>query len=99
MKIIFENPEAYGFYLKESDIYLPISTHNILIDGKVDDLADLANDNGISYKILKYFNPWLRQSYLKNKKKKKYYIQIPDPPYDVTHEEIILNQNGIIINK
>jgi len=60
MKIILENPEAYGFYIEESDVYLPIKTHDIIIDNKVDDLADLAHANGISYKILKYFNPWLR---------------------------------------
>jgi|AntAceMinimDraft_3_1070362.scaffolds.fasta_scaffold02380_4 hypothetical protein len=99
MKIILENPEAYGFYIEESDVYLPIKTHDIIIDNKVDDLADLAHANGISYKILKYFNPWLRQNYLKNKKNKTYYIQIPDAPYNITHEEIILNQNGIITNK
>ena len=98
MKIIFEDTESYGFYIDERDIYLPIATHNVKVDNKIDDLADFAKDNGISYKILKYFNPWLRQNYLKNRKKKTYYIQIPEAPYNMTHEEIILNQNGIIIN-
>ncbi len=98
MKLIFENPEAYGFYLDNSDIYLPIKTHNIIIDDKVDDLADFAKQNGISYKILKYFNPWLRQNYLKNKKKKTYYIKIPESPYNITHEDLILGRNGIITN-
>ena len=98
MKIIFEDPESYGFYIDESDIYLPIVTHNVIVDNKIEDLADFAKDNGISYKILKYFNPWLRQNYLKNRKKKTYYIQIPEAPYNMTHEKIILNQNGIITN-
>lgn len=98
MKIIFENPESYGFYIDDIDIYPPIKTHTILINNKIEDLADFAKINRISYKILKYFNPWLRQNYLKNKKKKAYYIQIPDAPYDMTHEEIILSRNGIIIS-
>jgi len=98
MKIIFEDPESYGFYIDENDIYPPIETHNVVIENKVKDLADFAKNNGISYKVLKYFNPWLRQNYLKNKKKKTYYIQIPEAPYDMTHEKIILNQSGIINN-
>lgn len=98
MKLIFENPEAYGFYLDEIDMYLPISTQNIMVDYEIEDLADFAKQQGISYKILKYFNPWLRQNYLKNKKKKTYYIKIPESPYNITHEEIILNRNGIITN-
>lgn len=96
IKLIFENPELYGFYINESDIYPPIAFYNILVEDKVENFADLAKINGISYKILKYFNPWLRQNYLKNKKKKSYYIKIPDPPYDITHEDLILKQNGII---
>lgn len=96
MKLIFENPEIHGFYIDDSDKYQPITFHNILVDDKVEDFADLAKINGISYKILKYFNPWLRQNYLKNKKKKTYYIKIPDPPYNITHEDIILKQYGII---
>ena len=31
----------------------------------------------INYKILKLHNPWLRESYLTNKLKKKYFIEIP----------------------
>jgi len=90
VKLIFENPEAYGFYLDENDVYLPIKTHNITINNKVKNLADFAKQHGISYKLLKYFNPWLRQSYLKNRKKNTYQIAIPDAPYNITHQEILL---------
>lgn len=95
LKLIFENPEAYGFYLDEEDIYPEFSTRLVKVDGKVEDWADFAKEHGISYKILKYFNPWLRQNYLKNKKKKTYYITIPNPPFDITHEEIVLKNSGI----
>lgn len=95
MKIIFETPELYGFYLDENDIYPTISTHNVIVDYKIEDMADFAKQHGVSYKILKYFNPWLRQNYLKNKKKKEYIIEIPDAPFNMTHESIILKNNGI----
>lgn len=96
MKLIFENPELYGFYIQDNDIYLPITFREVKVENKIEDFADFARTNGISYKILKYFNPWLRENYLKNRKKRTYYIKIPDAPYDITHEEIILKQNGII---
>jgi peptidoglycan lytic transglycosylase D len=95
MKIIFENPEIYGFYIDTDDIYPELSTHNITITEDIDDFADFAKSAGISYKILKYFNPWLRQNYLKIRKKKKYVVKIPDSPYNMTHESLILNENGI----
>ena len=98
IKIIFENPELYGFYIDDADIYAPIATYDVIIKDKVDDFAVFAKQNGISYKILKYFNPWLRQSYLKNKKKKTYNIKIPQAPYNTTHERLILERNGIITN-
>ncbi len=95
MKLIFENPEDYGFYVEPDEYYLPIPYHLVEVNGKVDDWADFAKDQGISYKILKYFNPWLRQTDLKNRSGKSYYIKIPEPPYNLTHEQLILMQNGI----
>ncbi|MEJ2594091.1 MAG: lytic transglycosylase domain-containing protein [bacterium] len=88
VKLIFENPEAYGFYLEPGDYYTPIPTHTVTVSGRVDDWADFAKEHGISYKLLKYFNPWLRDNDLRNRRKKTYEIMIPDPPYDVTHEEL-----------
>lgn len=99
MKLIFESPESYGFYIDENEVYLPIPTHSVVVENEVESWADFADDHGLSYKLLKYFNPWLRQSSLKNRKKKTYSIQIPDPPYDLTHEEIVLMKNGINVNE
>jgi hypothetical protein len=98
IKLIFENPELYGFYIDNTDVYTPIVTNDVTVNGKVDDFAVFAEENGISYKLLKYFNPWLRQSYLKNKKNKTYTIKIPQSPYNTTHESLILERNGIITN-
>jgi hypothetical protein len=95
MKLIFESPETYGFYIDEDDVYKPIPTHAVVVDDKVESWADFAKAHGLSYKLLKYFNPWLRQGSLKNRKKKRYIIQIPDPPYNLTHEEIVLKKNGL----
>ena len=87
LKMIFEDPENYGFYLQPEDDYEPVPYHTVEVKSEVDSWADFAKEHGISYKLLKYMNPWLRQPYLKNKKKKTYIIRIPDPPYDRTYED------------
>ncbi len=98
MKLIFENPTNYGFYVEEEALYPQIPTRTVVVDGPVESWADFSVTHGISYKVLKYFNPWLRQVYLKNKKKKTYHILIPESPFDRTHEELILSENGIMKN-
>ena len=95
IKLIFESPESYGFYIDENEVYLPIPTHAVYVNDEVKSWADFAKKHGLSYKLLKYFNPWLRQASLRNRQKKTYIIQIPNPPYDLTHEEIVLKKNGI----
>ena len=87
IKLIIENPEQYGFYLDENDYYKPIPTHIVEVNSSIDDWAIFAAKQGISYKLLKYFNPWLRQKDLKNRKKKKYLIEIPESPYNNTFLE------------
>ena len=77
LKTIFENPEKFNFYLNKNDLYSPIPTKTIEINSSIKNLADFAIENGINYRILKEFNPWLRTGELKNNKRKTYEIKIP----------------------
>jgi len=77
LKTIFENPEKFNFYLNKNDLYSPIPTKTIEINSSIKNLADFAIENGINYRILKEFNPWLRNGELKNRKQKTYEIKIP----------------------
>jgi hypothetical protein len=88
VKLIFSHPEDYGFYLQESDYYEPLPYHVVEINHRVENWADFAREHGITYRLLKYYNPWLRQSYLKNKKKRTYEIRIPDEPYNLTNSKL-----------
>lgn len=81
IKLILENPEKYGFYLREKDYYHEIPTYTVKVDSSVSDFAAFANEFQINYKILKYFNPWLRDSFLTNPKSKEYAIEIPEQGY------------------
>ena len=77
LKEIMKNPEKFGFDIPKQELYELFPTRKIEIDSTVNNLADLAISQGINYKILKIYNPWLRDSKLENKNRKKYSIEIP----------------------
>jgi membrane-bound lytic murein transglycosylase D len=77
LKLVLENPAAYYFDVSEEEKYPVIPTRSLDITGSVEDFADFAYEQGINYKLLKDFNPWLRQSYLTNIRRKTYRIKIP----------------------
>ena len=82
-KEILSNPEKYGFYVDQQDLYQAIPTKTIIIETPIEDFAKFAKQQGINYKILKIHNPWLRDTYLKNVSGKAYSIKIPIPGYYV----------------
>ncbi|MBU8891218.1 MAG: lytic transglycosylase domain-containing protein [Bacteroidales bacterium] len=81
IKLILENPEKFGFHVREKDLYHSVPTYEVKVDTAVSDFADFAEKFAINYKVLKYFNPWLRESFLTNKSNKEYYIKIPKEGY------------------
>ena len=78
LKLVMEDPEEYGFKVDKKDFYPVIETDNVVVKGSVSDLAAFAISKGINYKILKMFNPWLRDTFLKNPTKKTYTLKIPE---------------------
>ncbi|HZH71512.1 MAG TPA: lytic transglycosylase domain-containing protein [Mariniphaga sp.] len=77
LKLIMENPAEYNFLIAEDEKYPVIETRDIVVEGRVDDFADFAFQHNINYKLLKDFNPWLRENNLTNTGKKKYTIKVP----------------------
>ena len=78
LKVILESPEKYGFFVNQSEIYPDLSVKLITVDTSVTNFAEFAKELGINYKILKLFNPWLRETYLINESGKPYYLAIPE---------------------
>lgn len=91
-KEIMEAPNSYGFHLSKEELYKPFETFEIVVDTSISNLADFAFKNNINYKILKLYNPWLRENYLINKNGKKYKIKIPLEGTIEKIEERINNQ-------
>jgi len=77
LKYILQNPEAYGFDIKDDNKYKPIEYYEIKLDSSVSDFPDYAKSLGINYFILKMYNPWLRDNYLTNNSKQVYMIKLP----------------------
>ncbi len=78
IKEIMNNPQKYGFDIKDEDLYNNLPYEVVEISGAIENLADFAIEKGINYKILKLYNPWLRDNVLINKNKKTYSIKIPE---------------------
>ena len=77
LKYILQNPEKYGFDIKEEEKYKPIEFTEVILDSSAEDLADYAAGLGINYFILKMYNPWLRDNSLTNKIRTAYTIKLP----------------------
>ena len=77
LKIIMQDPQRFGFNLRNKDLYAPIPTDQITVNSSIPDLNEFAKRNGVSYKTLKDFNLWLRQPKLINKNRNSYTILIP----------------------
>ena len=77
LKYILQNPEKYGFNVKEEDLYKPLEYYEVTLDSSVTHFADYASNFGVNYFILKMYNPWLRDNYLANRSKKVYTIKLP----------------------
>lgn len=77
LKELFNNPQKYGFYFTEEDMYQPLKYTVVKIDTSIINLVDFALENNTNYKTLKLHNPWMRQQRLDNKTGKVYEIKIP----------------------
>ena len=77
VKEILEQPKKYGFIYREKDLYEMPKYKTIEVDTTISDLAKFAKMQGTNYKLLKQLNPWLRNSSLPDKSRRKYILKIP----------------------
>jgi hypothetical protein len=78
IKTIFNDPETYGFQLTDEDLYPPIPTYTVTVKHTIKDLVGFAREHNITYKTLKYFNPWILKDQLPNRTGRTYEIIIPE---------------------
>ncbi len=77
IKEIMKNPEKYGFYISREDTYDALSNYyEVQIDSSVASWGDFAKEHNTSYRMLKIYNPWLRDNKL-TVIKNKYTVKVP----------------------
>lgn len=75
LKLIMENPTAYGFDLDASELYQPYETISVNVVDGIDDVADWSKQHNTNYKIVKLLNPWITSNSLP--KSESLMIQLP----------------------
>ena len=86
LKLITENPEKFGFQIGDNGWYRPYEYKTVTVTESIHNLMDFAFEQGTNYKMLKYFNPWLRSNSLTVSAGKSYDIKIPTGKYAETHK-------------
>lgn len=64
LKLIMENPTAYGFDLDASELYQPYETVSVNVVDGIDDVAAWSKQHHTNYKIVKLLNPWITSNSL-----------------------------------
>ncbi|MBO4843293.1 MAG: lytic transglycosylase domain-containing protein [Bacteroidales bacterium] len=77
-KMMFENPQSFGFDLQDYDIYPYYPPQEIVtVTDPIPDLVLFAGQHKVSYARLKEANLWLREDKLNNSSHRTYYVTIP----------------------
>ena len=97
MKLIMENPREYGFIIQSDQLYQPVRTETVEVNGPVEDWPTWAQKHGINFMILREYNPWIRAKSLPNKTGKTYKVKIPhkDDMKRSTQRKTIYNKNWV----
>lgn len=78
VKLIMENPRAYGFHLKKEQLYQPFEYDEYTVTTSIPDLVEWAKKHNTSYMVLKDNNLWLRSTKLDNSSGRTFTIRIPN---------------------
>jgi hypothetical protein len=97
LKILYESPTKFGYNLRNKDLYPRIPTYSLTVDSSITNLVDFALKHKVNYRILKEFNPWLRNDKLTNPAHKSYEITLPKAGYTdyATLQKNYANENAI----
>jgi len=77
LKYILSNQKTLGFNLTNDDVYQPLRVRKETIYGGIGNLVEYAKSKGTNYKTLKMLNPWMRDKFLSNSKKRALTILLP----------------------
>lgn len=76
-KTIYENTEKFGFMLDDEDLYKPLTFSTLEVKKSIPNLAEFALQNNTTYKMLRYYNPWLQSTSLTVKPGEVFILKLP----------------------
>lgn len=76
LKIIHQHQKDYGFYLTSEDLYPELKYTVQQVSGPIN-WVSFAKENNTSYKMLRIYNPWIRNFNLLNKERRTFDVKIP----------------------
>lgn len=76
-KEIISHPARYGFAIEERHLYQPLVYRLVNVDSDIRNLVDYAKEQGVDYKTLKIYNPWLRSDKLNLRRNHTYTLRLP----------------------
>lgn len=76
-KYLLQNAQKLGYIVDKGESYAPLKLRSITVSKSIPNLADWAIQQGVTYKILKLYNPWLRDRSLTIKAGKEYTVMLP----------------------
>jgi membrane-bound lytic murein transglycosylase D len=76
-KYLVGKSDSLGFTLSNAELYTPVKTRSVFVRNSIPDLAAFARNNGSTYKMLKWLNPWMRARTLTVKPGKSYEVIFP----------------------
>lgn len=95
-KQIMEHTEDYGFQVNKAHLYKPYRLRYVKVSKSILDLAAWALTQGINYKWLKLYNPWLRKNTLTITAGKSYTIALPKDKVELDEDLRILKSDSLM---
>jgi hypothetical protein len=78
MKEIMKNPQGFGYFLEDQHHYIPHpDMKEVKVSKSIPSLVDFAHEQKVTYRLLKYYNPWLTSQKLTVLNGKTYTVKIP----------------------
>ena len=79
MKEVLRAPEKYGFQFEKGDLYPSFPKYKtVIVNSSISSWPEFCQQHNISYRVLKFHNPWIKGYTLTNPGGKEYEVMIPE---------------------
>ncbi len=100
LKEIFKKPSDYGFRVFKEDLYPGMPSKDTLVNTPIENIVEFAEKHHTTYYMLKEYNPWLRDNYLRNASGKRYTIKLPDEEaLSMDYSKTIVHNKNWVVNE